>query len=143
MGVDVFGQDIKLDDDFQAMVAANGELVLTDGPETGVQDIRIMLSTPFGTLFYDTDVGSLIHEWVKDENTEISRMALASEIKRLCDADARVVMGSTVCVVSGWDEKGITLSVSFEFITEDHPFNLVISVNSDKVDMVIKDVSAG
>lgn len=143
MADDVFGQDIRLDDDFQAMVAANGELVLTAGAETGVQDIRIMLSTPFGTLFYNTEFGSLVHEWVKDENTELSRMALSAEIKRRIEEDPRVVMGSTVCTVDGWDETGITLSVFLEFITVDHPLNLVLTVNNDKVEMVIKDVSAG
>lgn len=143
MADDVFGQDIRLDDDFQAMVAANGELVLTDGAETGVQDIRIMLATPLGTLFYNTDFGSQVHEWLKDENTDLSRLSLAAEVKRRIEEDPRVAMGSTVCDVAGWDEKGIKISVSFEFITEDHPYNLVIDINSEKMDMVVKDVSAG
>ena len=50
---DIWGQDIALDASGQARVAANGELVLTEGVETGVQDVRIRLSTYLGTLFYD------------------------------------------------------------------------------------------
>ena len=42
---DLWGQDIALDDSGQARVAANGELLLTDGVETGVQDIRLRLFT--------------------------------------------------------------------------------------------------
>lgn len=38
---DLWGQDIALDGSGQARVAANGELVLTDGVDTGVQDIRL------------------------------------------------------------------------------------------------------
>ena len=48
---DLWGQDIALDDSGQAKVAANGELVLTDGVETGVQDIRTRIFTRLGSLF--------------------------------------------------------------------------------------------
>ena len=60
---DLWGQDIALDDSGQARVAANGELLLTDGVETGVQDIRLRLFTRLGNLFYDREFGSLIHDW--------------------------------------------------------------------------------
>ena len=40
---DLWGQDIALDGSGQARVAANGELVLTDGVDTGVQDIRLRM----------------------------------------------------------------------------------------------------
>ena len=49
---DLWGQDIALDADMQAQVAANGTLVLTDGVDTGVQDIRLRLFTRLGNLFY-------------------------------------------------------------------------------------------
>ena len=35
----------------QALVAANGEVVMTEGAETGVQDIRLRLIIFLGTLF--------------------------------------------------------------------------------------------
>ena len=47
---DLWGQDIALDDSGQAKVAANGELVLTSGVETGVQDIKLRLFTRLGAL---------------------------------------------------------------------------------------------
>ena len=72
---DLWGQDIALDDSGQVKVAANGELVLTDGVETGVQDIRIRIFTRLGSLFYDTDFGSLIHDWILEESTAANRAA--------------------------------------------------------------------
>ena len=51
MPTDLWGQDIALDVDGQAKVAANGELVLTEGVDTGVQDIRLRLFTRLGSLF--------------------------------------------------------------------------------------------
>ena len=40
---DLWGQDIALDADMQAQVAANGTLVLTDGVDTGVQQKDLQL----------------------------------------------------------------------------------------------------
>lgn len=138
---DLFGQDIKLNDAGQALVAANGELLLTSGTATGVQDIRLRLETALGELFYDTDFGSLIHEWYHDENTQAARQAFEAEVERRIDLDPRVVLGTPNCSVTKWDETGFTASATWEFIGEDHPFNLVISYDSKKTEMVIIDVN--
>jgi len=139
---DIFGQDIKIDNDLQAVAAANGELALTnDGPETGCQDIRLRLFTRFGELFYDIEFGSLIHDWIREESTLATRMAFEVEIQRRVQADPRVQVGSVLCSIDTWDETGITATVSWQFIDEDHPFNLVIEYNSEKMEMVIKDVN--
>jgi hypothetical protein len=139
--MDLFGQDIKLDASGQALVAANGELLLTVGVETGVQDVCLRLWTPLGELFYDVEFGTLIHEWYRDENSQSSRMAFEAEVERRIEEDPRVVLGTVSCSITHWDETGFTASAQWEFIGEDHPFNLVISYNSDKLEMVIKDVN--
>ena len=139
---DTYGQDIRLDDQGQAVVAANGELVLTSGAVTGSQDIRIRLFTPLGALFYDQEFGSLVHEWVKDENTLAGRMAFCAEVARRVRQDPRVEFGSEVCVIRSWDETGIRADVSWRFINETHVYNLVIEVGND-MEMVIKDVNPG
>ncbi len=138
---DLFGQDIKLGDDGQALVAANGELLLTDGAETGVQDIRLRLGTPLGELFYDIEFGSLIHEWSRDENTPAARQAFEAEVMRRIEEDPRVTLGTVSCSIVSFDERGFTATAQWEFIGEDHPFNLVISCDNDKKEMVILDVN--
>ncbi|BCS55205.1 baseplate assembly protein [Geobacter sp. SVR] len=138
---DLFGRDIALDDLGSPLVAGNGELILTDGAATGVQDIRLRLGTPLGSLFYDTEFGSLIHEWYRDENDRARRDAFEAEVEQRVEEDPRVVLGTANCTVISSDDRGFTANVSFEFIGEDHPFNLVLTLNSDKQEMVIKDVN--
>lgn len=140
MSDDVFGQDIKLDAAGQALVAANGDLLLTAGAETGVQDVRLRLATPLSELFYDKGFGALLHEWVKEENTAANRNAFEAEAERRVQADPRVNPGSAGCRVTSWDDRGIIARVSWEFMGEDHPFNLVVGLDAGKGDMVIKDV---
>lgn len=138
---DLFGQDIKLDATGQAAVTASGELLLTTAAETGVQDIRLQLFTPLGSLFYDETAGSLLHEWIKEESSRASRDAFAAEVERRIHFDPRVVSGSAECRILAWDATGLTASARWEFVDEDHPFNLIFGIDAAKQEMVIKDVN--
>ncbi|MDH3975538.1 MAG: DUF2634 domain-containing protein [Deltaproteobacteria bacterium] len=140
---DLYGQDIKIDfSTMQAVIAANGEAVLTEGTETPIQNILLRLSTPLGSLFYDTGYGSEVYKWVQEENTKANRNGLAAEIKRRIALEPTVVFGSVSARVISWDESGVTVDAGFRLIAEDHPFNLVININDDgKIEGVMNDVN--
>jgi phage baseplate assembly protein W len=138
---DIFGQDIKLDEAGIPLVAANGELLLTSGVETGVQDVRLRITTPLGELFYDIDFGSLVHEFFLDENTTGNRAAFESEIESRIEEDPRVEVGTVTCSVTSWDATGFTAKAQWQFIGEDNPYNLVIAYDSTNKELVIKDVN--
>ena len=137
---DLWGQDIALDESGQAKIAASGELILTDGLETGLQDIRLRLFTRLGTLFYDEDFGSLLHDWILEESTEANRAAFCSEVVMRVEADPRVELGSVSCSVLLWDERQLTARVHWTFIGEDHPLNLVLQIDKSTQTAVIQDV---
>ena len=137
---DLWGQDIALDDDGQARIAASGELILTDGVETGLQDIRLRLFTRLGTLFYDDEFGSLIHDWILEESTEANRSAFCSEVVMRVEADPRVELGSVSCSILRWDERQLAARVRWTFIGEDHPLNLVLQIDKSTQTAVIQDV---
>lgn len=140
MNLTIFAQDIALTPDNQAIVAANGELVLTDGPETGEQDIRLRLFTYLGTLFYDTGYGSRVIDWVNEENTPATRLAFEEEVCRTLRADPRVQIGAEQCRIVRWDHTGIKAEAGWKFIETDHAFNLTFFVDAAKLEMVITDV---
>jgi len=137
---DIFGQDIALDESMQARVAANGELVLTVGTETGLQDVKLRLFTYLASLFYDKNFGSLLPDWIYEDNTEENRIGFAAEVKRRLNLDPRIQPGTVSCSVTDWDETSIQAEASFDFIDTDHTENLVITVDKPKKEMVIKDV---
>ena len=137
---DLWGQDIALDAAGQAKIAASGELILTDGVETGLQDIRLRLFTRLGTLFYDDEFGSLVHDWILEESTDATRAAFCSEVVMRVEADPRVALGSVSCSVLLWDERRLTAWVRWTFIGEDHPLNLVLQIDKSTQTAVIQDV---
>lgn len=140
ISTDLWGQDIALDAYGQARVAANGELVLTDGVETGVQDIKLRLVTRLGGLFYDLDFGSLIPDWILEESTELNRSAFLAEVIMRVEEDPRVVVGSVSASVLNWTEKTLAVAVEWRFIDVDHSLNLVLQVNKSVRELVISEV---
>ena len=136
---DLWGQDIALDDSGQAKVAANGELVLTSGVETGVQDIKLRLFTRLGALFYDLDFGSLISDWFYEDSTATTRAAFLAEVTMRVEEDPRVVVGSVKSSYLAWDKKSLTVAVEWRFINEDQPLNLVLQADKSVRELVIKD----
>lgn len=138
---DLWGQDIALDETGQALVAANGELVLTEDVETGVQDIRLRLFTYLGSLFYDTGFGSLIFDYVKEESTQETRAAFVAEVTMRVELDPRVVPHTVKTSVLMWDERQLVASVRWRFIGRDQPFNLVMQLNKETKELIVKDAN--
>lgn len=116
--------------------------MLTEGVDTGVQDVRLRLFTRLGTLFYDTEFGSLIHDWILEESTTATRAAFCAEVAMRVDTDSRVVTGSVACTILKWDEKTLVARVRWRFIAEDQPLNLVMQYNKITRKLVVEDVKA-
>ena len=67
--------------------------------------------------------------------------AFCAEVERRLHYDPRVVSGSGECKVLSWDSTGITARARWEFIGDDHPYNLIFGIDAAKQEMVIKDVN--
>ncbi|WP_245590766.1 baseplate assembly protein [Nitratidesulfovibrio termitidis] len=113
---------------------------MTEGVETGLQDIRLRLFTRLGSLFYDQGWGSLIHDWIFEENTEGARIAFEAEVTLRVELDPRVQVGSVRTTVFTWDERTVQAEVSWTFIGEDQPSNLILRADKSVRELVVKDV---
>lgn len=135
----LWGQDIALDDSNSPKVAANGEFILTSGVETALQDIKLRLFTRLGSLFYDKEYGSLIHDFIFEESTESNRSALLSEIIIRIEKEPRVVFGSVSASILSWDEKNVSVDIRFTLVGEDSYSNLLLRGDSLSRSFVIDD----
>lgn len=138
---DIYGSDILLDEDGQAVVAANGELVWGEGLTAAIQDIRLRVFTGLGGLFYDQDFGSTIPDYIHDEGTKANRLGLAAEAKRRVQMDSRVLAGSVASKILKWDEKPILIEVSWRFWETEEPQNLTITLKRPAGTRVTEDVN--
>jgi hypothetical protein len=138
---DIFGSDILLDEDGQAVAAANGELVWGDGLSAAVQDIRLRVFTALGGLFYDQDFGSTLPDYIHDDGTKANRLGLAAEAKRRVEMDARVLAGSVSSKILHWDETSIQIEVNWRFWETEEPQNLTVTLARPAGTRVTEDVN--
>ncbi len=138
---ELWGQDIALDKNNNPKIAANGELVLTRWVETPLQDIKLRLFTRLGTLFYDKEYGSLIHDFIFEENTAQNRAALLSEIIMRIEKDSRVETGKVSAKILKWDEKGVQILINFTLIGEDNETNLLLRGDTYSKTLIIEDIN--
>jgi len=137
----IFGSDILLNKDGQAVVAANGELVWGDGLTAAVQDIELRIKTYLGGLFYDQEFGSTIPDFVHDESTKSNRLSLAAEVKRRVELDARVLVGSVSSSIRLWNERGITLDVNWTWWETAEPQNLTVTLDRPGSTRLLEDIN--
>jgi hypothetical protein len=141
--LELFGRDIALDGDWQPVILADGALQLCAGVDTANQDIALRLYTVLETLFYDVNFGSLVMMYVQDENTQTNRAGLCAEVAMRLNRDPGVVPGTASCRVQSWSpEDGVILAASYRLITENHPRNLVVSVDGKTMEMTVKELVA-
>lgn len=138
---DIFGSDILLDENRQAVVAANGELVWCDGITAAVQDIKLRVYTYLEGLFYDREFGSTIPDYIHDENTKANRLSLNAEVQRRIQMDSRVRAGSVTSKILKWDELGIMIAAAWTFWDTEEPQNLTITITRPGKDRLIEDVN--
>ena len=105
-----------------------------------MQDIRLRLFTRLGNLFYDTDFGSLLHDWIREESTASARSAFCAEVITRVEADPRVVPGTVTCNVTSWDAVSLTALCRWRFLDSDTPLSLVLQANKSTLELVIADV---
>lgn len=134
----LFGSDIAVGDNFQASVAANGELVLVEGCDCAVQMVALHLFVLLGSLFYDVDFGSLLLMWIREESTQSTRDGLCAEVEMRVNIDPHVQPGTGLCRVQGWNHEGVDLDLSFTLIEESHPDHLVLRLREDSGTLVME-----
>lgn len=136
-----WGQDIALDEHNNPKISAGGEFILTEGVGTPLQDIKLRLFTRLGSLFYDKEYGSLIHDFIFEENTAQNRAGLLSEIIMRIEKDPRVQAGKISAKILKWDEKAVLVSIHFTLIDEDTETNLLLRGDSYAKTLVIEDIN--
>lgn len=138
----IFGSDILLDEDRQAIVAANGELVWCDGLTAAVQDIKLRVFTYLKGLFYDQEFGSTIPDYIHEENTKSNRLSLNAEVQRRVEMDSRVLAGSVTSKILKWDENGIMIEVCWTFWDSEEPQNITLTLKRPAKDRLLEDINA-
>ena len=120
----MFGTDIK---GIEPAILNTGELELVHEDDSVIQDIVLRLKTPFGGLFYDESFGSHLISFIKEDDTDMTRRRIETEIKRCIQTDSRIEPLS--CDVK--HDGNNCYSVSFKLSGIETIYHLAIQMDSD------------
>lgn len=105
--------DIKLDDEWQLTPAASGDAPVTDDVEGLLQTIRTESITQEGELFYDTDFGWSLLDFVHAQETDLAKIEIESRIKKKL-AKYDEIVPDTVEVQQTWKNGVLYIMVTFK-----------------------------
>lgn len=92
--------DIRLDDSWQLTRAANGDAPIVAGLYCIYQDIQLEAHSQEGELFYDTDWGWSLLDFLQSEDDELLELEIQERIKtklaRRSEVDAESISTSVV-----------------------------------------------
>jgi len=120
-----FGADFLLDKNYDPVLLATGEPVMTSGAAAVAQDVRMAMQTPKGSLFYDPDFGSDLLYYVNDEQTSSNTRHLQIDIQDCIYTDPRVDFNSVQVQVAPGTEK-ITADCSFDVANINNQYRIEI-----------------
>lgn len=105
--------DIRLNGEWQLTPAASGDAPLTDDTEGLLQTIRTEAITQEGELFYDTDFGWSLLDFLHARENELVKIEIESRIKKKL-AKYGEVIPETVTIQQTWKNDLLIIAVSFK-----------------------------
>ncbi len=125
--------DIKLNDSWQLTPAASGDTPLTDDLEGLLQTIRTEAITQEGELFYDTDFGWSLLDFLHAQESDLVKIEIDSRIKKKLTKYEEIVSG-TVEVRQAWGSDVLDIAVTFK-LTDGTEHKVETSLNRIEVDV--------
>lgn len=112
-----------------------GDVETVEGLACLRQDLAIRLTTPVGSWWLDSSYGTRVYRYLHGENTEMTRRALAQDLRLDAEADPRVEPGSAVAEVLQWDRSTLKVRVTVRAIGSPSPLSLVIGYSGGSVEV--------
>lgn len=128
--------DIKLDDSWQLTQAATGDAPIASGFDCLMQDIRLEAMTQAGEIFYDTDWGWSLLEFLQSEDDELTVLEIGERIREKL-GNREIIDPDTISTDINFLDDVITILVTFSFLGDDKTYRLDISLDRVNVEVVV------
>ena len=105
--------DIKLNNTWQLTPAADGDVPLTDSEGGLLQTIRTESITQEEELFYDTDFGWSLLDFIHAQESDLVKIEIESRIKKKLSKYDEILF-NTVIIQQVWRNDTLSITVSFK-----------------------------
>ena len=130
-----YGVDLRLDDNWQLPTQTNGDMLLVSDRECLLQDIRLEALTQAGDLFYDTDYGWSLLDFIQRPVDELLELELEQRIITKLSRRPYIDVKSII-IDSIWAKDTIQVNTCFALIDGSETFNLALSVGRVSIEVI-------
>lgn len=127
--------DIRLDDSWQLTQAADGDAPLCSGLDCLYQNIVLEAITQPGDLFYDTEFGWGLYDFIQSEDTDLVRLEMTQRVKSKLQK-REVILPETISVKIVRADDTFRLRCTFRFAGEDRARTIGVVVGAVSVEVI-------
>lgn len=126
--------DIRLDDLWRLTQAADGDAPLCSNLDCLYQNIVLEALTQPGDLFYDTEWGWGLYEFIQSEDSELTRLEITQRVQNKLQK-REVILPETISISITRVDDTFRLRCTFRFAGESEPRKLNVVISSVSVEV--------
>lgn len=126
--------DIKLDNTWGLTQAANGDAPVISDVECLIQDIKLEAITQAGELFYDTEYGWSLLEFIQSEDNELTHIEINERIRSKLSKRNQIDIESIRNTITFKDDV-LNIEIAFRLINDSQTHVIDIVLNRIKVEV--------
>lgn len=128
--------DIMLDDDGNFVSASNGDIKTVSGFEWLLQEIKHEMMTYPGDLFYDSEYGFGLLDFLHRRGTELDRIELEQRIREKLLRKQFIDIESIQVNINDWNMNKVSLGTFFSGYDKNIEMNIEIESNGIHIEVV-------
>lgn len=126
--------DIKLDNTWGLTQAANGDAPVISDVECLIQDIKLEAITQAGELFYDTQYGWSLLEFIQAEDDELTHIEIKERIRSKLSKRSQIDIESIRNTITFKDDV-LNIGISFRLTNDNQTYVIDIVLNRIRVEV--------
>lgn len=128
--------DIRLNDDFAIVSAANGDFPLISNEDALLQLLRTEACTQKGELFYDSDFGWSMFDFNHMEDSEMNRIEIENRVRENTQKHEEIESNS-INIQIIFDQDTIRIIDTFQFVGSNTSYSIEINLNRVNVEVTV------
>jgi len=127
--------DIKLTESWQLTQATNGDAPIIADIECLIQDIKLEALTQEGELFYDSDYGWSLLDFIQSDDDDLIRLEIKERVKSKLERRSEIDIESVQTGIQ-FEEDSLRLKVSFRLSNGGQDYSIDIELSRVNVDVI-------
>lgn len=127
--------DIKLTESWQLTQATNGDAPIIADIECLIQDIKLEALTQEGELFYDSDYGWSLLDFIQSDDDDLIRLEIKERVKSKLEKRSEINIESVQTSIQ-FEEDTLRLKVSFRLSNGGQGYSIDIELSRVNVEVI-------